>query len=120
MVCLLCGELLCLMQDCCSDRPGMKSNEGELTYHTRTCEGEQSIFINTRFGEVYLIEGKRSGEKPCPYVNKFGENYSVKAKKWDHFYMDDAHGGLQIYNDYKQYFLDFTIGNQIIQERSTR
>ena len=36
-VCLLCGEICCFLQRCCQS---LKENgEGELSMHTRTCEG---------------------------------------------------------------------------------
>ena len=99
--------------------PGMRDGEGELTFHTRTCEGGVSMFLNTSNGKIVCIEGDRSSQKNSPYINKFGETYSNISKKWDNFYMDESTGGLQIYEDYRRMYMNFSISNEIIKSRSS-
>ncbi len=57
----------------------MRAGEGQLTFHTRTCEGGVSLFMNTSNGKFLLIEGDRSCYKNPVYMNKFGETYSEKS-----------------------------------------
>eukprot|EP00347_Sterkiella_histriomuscorum_P006425 403352821 len=120
VVCLLCGEILCFIQSCCYDREGLKNKEGELTYHSRVCEGKTSIFLDTQIGLLYLIEKKRSSERPSPYLNKYGEHYSIKNKKYDNFYLDQKYGGLNQLENYKKMYMDFTLCNQILKDRSSK
>ena len=63
----------------------MKPGEGELTYHTRTCEGGQSLFISTTDGKIIMIEEERACHRQSPYVNKFGETFSQGSKKWENY-----------------------------------
>eukprot|EP00347_Sterkiella_histriomuscorum_P012442 403368557 len=120
VVCLLCGEILCFIQSCCYDREGLKNKEGELTYHSRVCEGKTSIFLDTQIGLLYLIEKKRSSERPSPYLNKYGEHYSIKNKKYDNFYLDQKYGGLNQLENYKKMYMDFTLCNQVLKDRSSK
>eukprot|EP00347_Sterkiella_histriomuscorum_P017752 403348132 len=118
-LCLLCGETLCFVQKCCQNLPGMRDMEGDLTFHSRTCEGGMSLFINISSGKIVFIEGDRSCQKNSPYINKFGETYSNSSKKWDNFYLDESTGGAQIYEDYRKMYMNFTISNEIIKYRSS-
>ncbi|CDW74007.1 zinc finger family protein [Stylonychia lemnae] len=117
-VCLLCGEIACFTLKCCQNLPGMRNKEGELTFHTRTCEGGVSLFLQCSDGKLVLIEGDRSCQKSSPYINKFGESYSLQSKRWDNFFMDETTGGSVILEEYKKLYMNFKIGNEIMKERS--
>jgi len=67
--------------------PMMKPHEGELSFHTRMCEGNSAIFICTTKAEIILVEEERSCKKPSPYVNKFGETFSSSSKKWENYHL---------------------------------
>jgi hypothetical protein len=87
-VCLLCGEIVCFLQKCCMGSiPMMKAHEGELSFHTRMCEGNSAIFICTTKAQIILVEEERSCQKPSPYVNKFGETFSSSSKKWENYHL---------------------------------
>lgn len=86
--------MLCFLEGCCYDREGLKNKEGELTHHTRTCEGGVSILMNNLSGLLYLIEKKRSCEKQSVYVSKYGEPFTLKGNKFESYYLDEKHGGL--------------------------
>lgn len=58
-----------------------------------------------------MIEKKRSAERPSFYLNKYGESFSYKAKKYDKFYLDDNFGGISILENYKKMYMDFTMCN---------
>ncbi|CDW91208.1 zinc finger family protein [Stylonychia lemnae] len=118
VICLLCGELLCFVQDCCMDIDNKKDDEGELTFHARQCEGGQGIFLDNQTGVIFLIEKKRNSEKSSIYLNKFGEHYSTKMKKYDQFKLNDEFGGRQLLEEYRRMYIDFTICNAIVKDRA--
>ena len=60
---------------------------------------------------MFLVEKKRSCEKPSFYMNKYGENYSFKSKKYDNFYLDEKCGGLSTLENYKKMYMEFTMCN---------
>ncbi len=98
----------------------MKPNEGELTYHARTCEGGASIYLSTTNGKVILIEDERSCQKQSPYVNKFGECFSLSSKKWDNYHMVPQHqpGVFSHYDSLGKAYMNFSLANEIIKDRS--
>jgi hypothetical protein len=40
-----------------------------------------------------MIDNDRAIYKSSPYVNKYGETFNMKHKKWDNFYLDEENGG---------------------------
>ena len=97
----------------------MRDFEGELTFHTRTCEGGTCLFMNISNGKIIFIEGDRSAQKNSPYINKFGETYNATSRKWDNFYLDETNGGLQVYESYRRMYLENKISNEVINFRSS-
>jgi len=41
----------------------MRDNEGELTFHTNTCEGGVGIFLSISDGKIIMIDKDRSCQK---------------------------------------------------------
>lgn len=78
------------------------------------------MFINTGDGKLILLEEERSTHRPSPYMNKFGETYSEESKKWDNFYMDEIAGGKSIYEDFRKMYMNFSIANEIVKDRSLK
>jgi hypothetical protein len=93
VICLLCGDALCWLSQCCKNLPDQREREGELTYHTRLAEGGTCLFISTNTGDIVLIDGDRSSHKQSPYMNKFGESFNKQSKRWENFYIDETTGG---------------------------
>jgi hypothetical protein len=96
----------------------MKNLEGECSFHARTCESDEAMFIQTSNGKIIIIENERSCPRTSPYMNKFGETFNDKSKKWDNFYMDSTSGGNLIYEGYKKMYMNFNVANEIIKNRS--
>ena len=98
-VCLLCGRIVCFLQKCCLDLPGQKAGEGELTYHARTCEGGQGLYLCTTNGKIIMVDAEKSCQRASPYVNKFGETFSQNSKRWDNYHLQETSvaGGVQSY-----------------------
>ncbi len=96
----------------------MRFREGELTYHSRVCEGGIGFFITTQSGSLILIDGDTSCKWNSPYKNKFGETYSDRCKKWENFYLDETGGGQSHYNELKQLYMRFETANEIMNIRS--
>jgi len=96
VICLLCGDTLCwVSSNCCKNLPGMRPEEGELTFHTRVNEGGQCLFLSTSSGGIYLIDEDRSAPKNSPYMNRYGETFNKTSKRWDNYFLDSENGGLQ-------------------------
>ena len=106
-ICLLCGEIVCWLQNCCKDLPGMRKNEGELTFHARTKEGGQCVYLLCSTGQIFYIDKDRSCDKPSPYMNKFGETCKKNTKRWDNFYFNEEYGGKQALDDIKRIYMNF-------------
>ena len=85
----------------------MRNKEGELTYHSRLCEGGSSIFISTETGQLVLIDNDRASFRRSPFINKYGETYNMKSKKWDNFYLDEANGGKHVYDEMRKIYMNF-------------
>ena len=96
----------------------MKAGEGELSFHTRTCEGGQCLFLCTTNGKVIMIEEERSCQRPSPYINKFGETFSSSSKKWESYQIPSAMPGQGFYEEYKKMYMNFSIANEVIKDRS--
>jgi len=98
----------------------MKPNEGELSFHARTCEGGNCIFLSSSSGALILVEDERSSQRPSPYVNKFGETFSSKSKKWENFHLQNASvgGSINYYEELRKMYVNFSIANEIINDRS--
>lgn len=125
-ICLLCGDIVCFMQKCCSNGvlKGMKSQEGELSFHTRTCEGGNAIFLCTTNGKIILVDEERSSQRPSPYVNKFGETFSASSKRWDNYHLQTGQPGsgggasANLYDSIKKLYMNFGLSNEVIKDRS--
>jgi len=50
------------MSECCTNLPGMREREGELTYHARTVESGVGLYISTHSGMIIMIDEDRSAE----------------------------------------------------------
>lgn len=98
----------------------MKPNEGELSFHARTCEGGSSIFISTSNGEIVLVEDGRTSKRNSPYMNKFGETYSKKSHKWENFSLQNSSSGgsINLYEELRRLYVNFRISNEVIKDRS--
>ena len=98
----------------------MKPLEGELSYHARTCEGGNAIFLSTSNGAIILVEEERSSQRPSPYVNKFGETFSSRSKKWENFHLQNASvaGSINYYEELRKMYANFSIANEVINDRS--
>jgi hypothetical protein len=98
----------------------MKPSEGELSYHTRICEGGNAIYLSTSTGAIILIEEGRSSQRPSPYANKFGEAFSKQSKKWDNFHLQNSAAGGEInyYEDIRRMYSNFSIANEVLKDRS--
>eukprot|EP00349_Pseudokeronopsis_sp_Brazil_P011369 CAMPEP_0202979488 /NCGR_PEP_ID=MMETSP1396-20130829/85615_1 /ASSEMBLY_ACC=CAM_ASM_000872 /TAXON_ID= /ORGANISM="Pseudokeronopsis sp., Strain Brazil" /LENGTH=83 /DNA_ID=CAMNT_0049718917 /DNA_START=1580 /DNA_END=1831 /DNA_ORIENTATION=- len=81
-------------------------------------EGGACIFISPETGQIIMIEQGRSIMRKCPYINKFGETYSLNSKRWDNFYLTEETGGKHMYEEYKKLYMNFRVGDEIMKERS--
>ncbi len=68
----------------------MKAAEGELSFHSRTCEGGTGLYLSTTDGKVILIEEERACQRQSPYVNKFGETFNQSSKKWENYHLSNG------------------------------
>ncbi|KLT39021.1 ubiquitin-protein ligase [Cutaneotrichosporon oleaginosum] len=67
-LCLICGRMVCLAGDCCSE-----GEQGECNLHMRECGGVVGIFADLkRWVILYLFAGSGSFG-PMPYLDQFGE-----------------------------------------------
>ncbi|CAK4081216.1 unnamed protein product [Aphanomyces euteiches] len=73
-LCLICGQLLCCAESCCSYTP-MKNNPsmGECTRHAYECGGGLGVVLMLQQCRVVLITGTLTAYFPCPYVDAHGE-----------------------------------------------
>eukprot|EP01088_Endostelium_zonatum_P016813 TRINITY_DN469_c1_g1_i1.p1 TRINITY_DN469_c1_g1~~TRINITY_DN469_c1_g1_i1.p1 ORF type:complete len:721 (-),score=243.97 TRINITY_DN469_c1_g1_i1:56-2170(-) len=67
-VCLVCGEFVCAMRECCS-----QNGLGELFRHTLKCGGGNGVYIMVSASTFFVISDDRSCFWGSPYVDKFGE-----------------------------------------------
>lgn len=101
----------------------MKINEGELSYHARTCEGGSALYLCTTNGKIILVEDERSSQRPSPYINKFGETFSSNSKKWDNYHLQGGNttgsstSGNNIYDEIRKYYVNFSLADEIIKDR---
>jgi len=99
----------------------MKVNEGELSFHSRTCEGGNSLFLCTTNGKVILIDDERSSQRQSPYVNKFGETFSASSKRWDNYTLQSnstaGSGQTSFYEEYRKMYVNFSLPNEVIKDR---
>ena len=100
----------------------MKAQEGELSFHTRTCEGGNSLFLCTTDGKIIILENERSSQRASPYVNKFGETFSKNSKKWENYHLQiqQAPGvqGMNQYEEMRKIYMNFNLSNEVIKDRS--
>ena len=116
-MCLLCGDIVCYLSAvCCTELPGQKPREGEVSYHTRTRECGTGLFISTDNGSIVMVDDKRSAidENKCPYTNNLGEIFTSHSRKWDNFYMTEESGGLKVYEHYRRLYMNFGISREVI------
>ena len=122
--CLLCGQTMCWVSkyensECDSDRSIAKLGikEGVLSYHARVCEGGMSIFLHTSSGKFLFIQNGSSAFMDSPYRNKYGEPAHPEDKRWDSFVIDLEGGGEAAIEKIRKAYLNFQIGNQVLQQR---
>ncbi len=99
----------------------MKAQEGELSFHARTCEGGSALYLSTSSGIVLLVEEERSSQRPSPYVNKFGDHFkSSSSKKWETYHLQNssAGGAINYCDELKRMYLNFSIANEVIKDRT--
>ena len=97
----------------------MKSHEGELSFHTRICEGGSAIFLCTTNGKIILLEGERASQRQSPYMNKFGETFGSSSKRWDNYILQNGQGGtVNLYDEFRKYYVNHTLANEVIKDRS--
>ena len=70
----------------------MKGGEGELSFHSRRCEGGKCLYLQTSNGKIILLDDDKSSQRASPYVNKFGETFSASSKRWDNFHLQTGTG----------------------------
>ncbi|KAF0687180.1 Aste57867_21036 [Aphanomyces stellatus] len=73
-LCLVCGELLCCGESCCSythvkNNPSM----GECTRHAFECGGGLGLVLMLQQCRVVLVAGSMTAYFPSPYVDSHGE-----------------------------------------------
>ena len=67
-----------------------------------------------------MIENDRSAQRNSPYMNRFGETFSERSKKWDNFYMEENTGGKALYEEFRKMYMSFAVANEIVKDRSQR
>ena len=75
LICLLCGEVLCLDCIVCKELPGLQeiNDSREFILHAKKVEGGSSIFISSITGDIILTDGDDVEILPVPYLTKLGE-----------------------------------------------
>jgi len=75
VICLLCGEMLCYMNDCCNNiKVGNKTYSYEYQYHANECGQGTSCFMLTHNGGIiYGIKDQFFSILDSPYINNYGE-----------------------------------------------
>ena len=136
-ICLLCGEIVCLSNSrkCCGDRPGIKKlvrrnengmgifggsvleAEGEMSYHSRVCEGGNSIFLCPQNAQIFMIDQGRIVKGESPYRNALGETFSLKSAKWDNYQLSEASGGMQVLANLRKLFMEKKLPQYILNRR---
>ena len=119
-MCLLCGTIVCMERKngCCEHLPGMKMNEGELSYHARVVEGGCSAYIIPSTAEIFLVDDGRSCLAESFYRNSLGEEYTRGSnKKWEKFEMSEETGGVEIRATLRKAYLENRLPSIIVQER---
>ena len=53
-------------------------------------------------------------------MNKFGETFNKNSKKWENFYLDEEGGGKQAYEELRKIYMNFSIPNEVVKERSMK
>jgi len=92
--------------------------EGLLCYHTRITEGGSSIFLHTSTGRFITIQNGSSALFDPPYRNKYGEQAHTEDKNWEQFQIDEQGGGSAHLAAIKKKFVEFNVGNSILQQRT--
>ena len=70
-VCLLCGVLVCVGQQCCR---ATDQREGECCVHRKKCTGSVGMFFLIRSSALLITSDTIGAIVPAPYVTSFGEN----------------------------------------------
>lgn len=121
--CLLCGKTMCwfkVRDGQCKDHweQDEKNREGLLSYHARLHEGGGAIYLQTSTGAIVMIQNGTSAKFDTPYRNKYGELANPDDKRLDSFNIDDQSGGAAALKQVKQKYLEFQVGNAILQQRT--
>jgi hypothetical protein len=66
-----------------------------------------------------MIDEERSCQRSSPYMNKFGETFSQKSKKWENFHLQNssAGGAINQYEELRRMYVNFRISKEVIEER---
>ncbi|EER08660.1 hypothetical protein Pmar_PMAR017718 [Perkinsus marinus ATCC 50983] len=107
VVCLLCGDVLCLDGECCRT-PGQ--TEGECTRHARACGGGQGLFIMPYASVILAVAAPRNCIWDGPYEDSHGETDSYLRRN-----MTDLKLSKRRYDQLKSAFIRGTIDSDIIK-----
>ena len=80
ILCLVCGEKLCYMKNCCKNL-GKNKNEFEYMYHTKICLNGEGIYLQLFNGEILASINRIYVKIPgsALYLNKHGEKFKEKS-----------------------------------------
>eukprot|EP01022_Parablepharisma_sp_SALTPOND_P021193 TRINITY_DN4095_c0_g1_i1.p1 TRINITY_DN4095_c0_g1~~TRINITY_DN4095_c0_g1_i1.p1 ORF type:complete len:1830 (+),score=137.85 TRINITY_DN4095_c0_g1_i1:619-5490(+) len=84
-LCLLCGEIVCPGNRCCS-----YGQRGELNYHSQICAKGKGIFLYFHENVIFLLSDKYCATYPSPYVNTRGESVDTSKKTFEILRLDLA------------------------------
>lgn len=113
-ICLMCKEYMCVAK-CNLEKSLNNYKVGNLTMHSRRWGAGYSVFLGPVEGQLVYIFNGLAIEAKSPYVDKYGECFDEKEKRYETYNLNDAD-----YNQVRDHFLEFEIPNYIVNKRANK
>ena len=88
---------------------------GTLTKHAHRWGSGNMVFMGPVEGQLIYLHKGLAVEAKSPYLNKYGECYDERDKKYDTYTLEMDH-----YNKAREHFMTFEIPNFVMTKRSTK